>query len=484
MSRFEELMQKLLNGETITEADFPVMSRLEKALIACINKTGTDGLGIPQSRAEELLHLLSVQMTQLTGGGIIDVEVLPNGWKGTPVPNEGYIEKIYFNTNLSVEEINNLLNVTYSDRVAIFDNESKNVYYEPHRVGYDIYLNESTIFSSYSNGWSDEFIKGENPDLANPYSFNCKNLLSSVDWAIPIGNKNSLISSLVSITPFKREEIDTNAVYRLPDGTLWMYKDGSWVELTVGEPETEELTVTPSGTVQEFIPTDGTYFSKVTVAAVSNTGDMLQLLIDNTNSCDNLFKNTSFTTLDTFSALDTSKVTDMTGMFYNCSSLTTAPQLDTSNVTGMNSMFSGCSSLTTIPRLNTSKVAYMNNMFYGCSSLTTIPQLDIIHCTLMNNMFYGCSSLTTIPQIDISIVTGMTNMFKGCSNLKSILMTGMKASFDISASTQFEQSDLVTILNNLATVTSTKTLTMGSTNLAKLTEEDKVIATAKGWTLK
>ena len=62
-------------------------------------------------------------------------------------------------------------------------------------------------------------------------------------------------------------------------------------------------------------------------------------------------------------------------------------------------------------------------------------------------------------------------------------MTGMKVSFDISASIEFERADLVTILNNLATVTTTQTLTMGSTNLAKLTDEDKAIATNKGWTL-
>ena len=59
----------------------------------------------------------------------------------------------------------------------------------------------------------------------------------------------------------------------------------------------------------------------------------------------------------------------------------------------------------------------------------------------------------------------------------------MKVNFNISSSTLFTREALVEILNNLATVTSTKTLTMGSTNLAKLTDEDKAIATNKGWTL-
>lgn len=56
-------------------------------------------------------------------------------------------------------------------------------------------------------------------------------------------------------------------------------------------------------------------------------------------------------------------------------------------------------------------------------------------------------------------------------------------SINISYSTKFTREALVEILNNLATVTSTRTLKMGATNLAKLTDEDKLIATNKGWTL-
>ena len=91
--------------------------------------------------------------------------------------------------------------------------------------------------------------------------------------------------------------------------------------------------------------------------------------------------------------------------------------------------------------------------------------------------------LTSIPALDASNVTSLSQTFTRCDILKSILMYGMKVSFDIHWSTKFEESDLVTILNNLATVTSTQTLTMGSTNLAKLTDEEKAIATNKGWTL-
>lgn len=132
---------------------------------------------------------------------------------------------------------------------------------------------------------------------------------------------------------------------------------------------------------------------------------------------------------------------------------------------------------------DTSNVTDTSYMFSGCISLTSIPQLDTSKVTDMKYMLYNCNKLTTVPALDVSNATNMDSIFTGCSSLKSILMTGMKVSFNISVSTQFEESDLVTILNNLATVTTTKTLTMGATNLAKLSDEQKKIATDKGWTL-
>ena len=184
---------------------------------------------------------------------------------------------------------------------------------------------------------------------------------------------------------------------------------------------------------------------------------------------------------------DTSNVTDMSNMFYTCSSLTTIPLLDTSNVTDMSSMFRSCYSLTSIPQLDTSNVTNMSGMFNDCSILTSIPQLDTSNVKAMYNMFFYCTSLTSIQQLDTSNVTNMNGMFDYCPKLEEIHMINMKVSFDIHYSTKFTREALLEIINNcydLTTLNKTATLTMGSTNLAKLTEEDKAIATAKGWTLK
>ena len=158
---------------------------------------------------------------------------------------------------------------------------------------------------------------------------------------------------------------------------------------------------------------------------------------------------------------------------------------DTVNVTDMTSMFENCSKLTSIPNFNTSNVTKMNNMFYGCSSLTTVPLFDTSSVTSMEYMFNSCSKLTTVPQFDTSKVTNMSYMFRNCRALEAIHMININANLDISSSTKFTREALLEIIGNLKAQTSgTKTLTMGATNLAKLTDEDKAIATNKGWTLK
>ena len=132
---------------------------------------------------------------------------------------------------------------------------------------------------------------------------------------------------------------------------------------------------------------------------------------------------------------------------------------------------------------DTADVTDMSYMFYYCRSLTSVPAMNTSKVTSMYAMFSSCSKLTSVPAMDTSKVTDMGYMFSSCSSLAEIHMYGMKVSFDISASTKFTREALVEILNNLATITSSKTLTMGSTNLAKLTDDDKLIATNKGWTL-
>ena len=123
---------------------------------------------------------------------------------------------------------------------------------------------------------------------------------------------------------------------------------------------------------------------------------------------------------------DTSKVTNMDGMFRNCSSLTSLDlhNFDTSNVTDMESMFEACSSLASldVSNFDTSNVTNMGWMFRDCSSLTSldVSKFDTSKVTDMVGMFSGCSKLKTIytsNKFDTSKVSNSSNMFSSCTSL-------------------------------------------------------------------
>ena len=145
-----------------------------------------------------------------------------------------------------------------------------------------------------------------------------------------------------------------------------------------------------------------------------------------------LFSECSSLTLlpSSMSEWDTSNVTDMSGLFYRCSKLESIPDIsnwDTSNVKNMMSIFNGCSSLKKLPDISKWNVINANNiscMFVSCSSLTEIPkgisQWKTMNVTNMGDMFNGCSKITDLSELtkwNTSSVTSMKEMFKGCKSL-------------------------------------------------------------------
>lgn len=172
-------------------------------------------------------------------------------------------------------------------------------------------------------------------------------------------------------------------------------------------------------------------------------------------------------------------------MFHNCSSLTTVPEMDTSYTTDMYWFFYGCDSLKTVPQMNTSQATTMESMFYSCTSLNSVPEMDTSSVGDMRQMFSNCPSLISIPEMNTSRVTNMSGMFYRCTSLTDLGgFTGLKVNLDLSPCPELSHESLLNVINKAADVTaSPKTLTLGSTNLAKLSDEEKAIATSKGWTL-
>ena len=135
------------------------------------------------------------------------------------------------------------------------------------------------------------------------------------------------------------------------------------------------------------------------------------------------------------SNFDTSKVTDMSGMFVfmNLTTLNLS-SFNTANVTDMSAMFAGMSSLTTLNLFNfdTSKVTNMSSMFGGMSSLTTLDlsNFDTSKVTDMSTMFRYMYNLTTLnlSSFNTSQVTDMGEMFRYMSNLTSLDLSNFDTS--------------------------------------------------------
>ena len=192
--------------------------------------------------------------------------------------------------------------------------------------------------------------------------------------------------------------------------------------------------------------------------------------------------------------LDISNATSARNMFYGCSNLISIPQLNTSNVTDMYNMFYGCSNLLSIPQLNTSKVTNMSNMFNSCTDLLSIPQMDTSNVTDISYMFQGCIYLRSIPLLDCSNVTRAYDILNPSYYGDQVHLTYMggfkniKVDFDIQRAPNLTVQSLMNVINNLYDFrangeSTTRTLTLGTTNLNKLTDEQKAVATNKGWSL-
>lgn len=155
-----------------------------------------------------------------------------------------------------------------------------------------------------------------------------------------------------------------------------------------------------------------------TAALLPSRGSIVRVLGGNTTGVTNmeaLFYDCH--NLVDVALFDTSTVTNMHHMFYTCSKLTTIPAFDTRNVTDFGAflgMYHSISSLTSVPFLNTSSATDTGQMFEGCTKLTNVPLFDLSNVTQMDKMFSKCLSLTSIPDFDISSVTNMNWAFELC----------------------------------------------------------------------
>ena len=163
----------------------------------------------------------------------------------------------------------------------------------------------------------------------------------------------------------------------------------------------------------------------------------------------------NLTSIEGIEYLNTSQVTDMHNMFYNCYHLQTTDfsGFDTRKVKDMSNMFYNCGSLKSldISNCNTSEVTNMRGMFYHCIGLTSLDlsHLNTSKVSIMISMFQLCSNLLSVNLSgwDTRNVGSMYHMFEKYKSLKTLDLSG----FDTREKT-CKMGDMFNTCNELTTI--------------------------------
>lgn len=224
----------------------------------------------------------------------------------------------------------------------------------------------------------------------------------------------SMQSAVIGIKP---DYPDTPSRYAVFDnGKMSLYYDNKKIDR--------------SGTVLPHIENWSNYADEITECVIDPS--FADIKRKDLSGFFNNWKN--LTSIQGIENLNTSVVTDMSWMFWGCSSLTSLDlsSFKTDNVTNMQSMFSGCSGLTSLDLngFKTDNMRDMSSMFEGCSSLTSLDMsnFNTDNVTDMSWMFSGCHGLASIDVsgFNTANVRNMGGMFEGCSGLTSLDVSGFK----------------------------------------------------------
>ena len=152
------------------------------------------------------------------------------------------------------------------------------------------------------------------------------------------------------------------------------------------------------------------------ITSVVNWGQ-LQLGLDNTGYNFAFCPNLDLSSVQ--GTLNLTGVTNLDGLFYECFALTTINNInswDTSAITTMAEMFYNCTSFNQPLSFNTSAVTSMGSMFTGCSAFNQALTFNTSAVTNMGGMFNYCTAFNSALTFNTSAVTDMRNMFDGATS--------------------------------------------------------------------
>lgn len=123
------------------------------------------------------------------------------------------------------------------------------------------------------------------------------------------------------------------------------------------------------------------------------------------------------------------------------------------------------------------------NTFYNCAALEEVEDIGLPAGGYYYT-FFACRNLHTLEVFRVTADTKFTNPFGVCVALQNITIDGTIGQSGLNFSwSPLTHDSLMSIINALGVTDSALSITLGTDNLAKLTDAEKAVATQKGWTL-
>lgn len=325
------------------------------------------------------------------------------------------------------------------------------------------------------------------------YCYNGKILITGIDNSYIVSfnaNKTTITQAIIHgdslVNTFGATAVDTDIL----TGKTGFVDNR---KITGAMPNNGELNYTPS-TEEQIIPsgyTSGGTIQPMTAELIGLTPEILKagetvLGVEGNNDYNTKIENYNsgevYKYITEIQEIDFSGKTNLSRAFYSFTNLSKLPScLDTTSATNMSYMFAYMQKLIEIPTLDTSNVTNISSMFDQSAYIKKIPKLNGINIINLVNAFSSCKALEEFEGIE-NLGAGYTSKTQNYVNY----------TLDLSSSTLLTHDSLVSIINNLYDLNLTydvanggtlysQKLILGSTNLAKLSEEEITVATDKGW---
>ena len=164
----------------------------------------------------------------------------------------------------------------------------------------------------------------------------------------------------------------------------------------------------------------GEYFFGCANLDLSSVNDVLDLT--GTTILTNMFGwCSSLTTINNINSWNTSAITSMAYMFWNCTAFNQPLSFNTAAVTNMSGMLHICTSLNSALTFNTSAVTNMSVMLASCEVFNQPLSFNTAAVTNMYGMLSNCEVFNQPLSFNTSAVTNMEYMFAGAWAFNSSL---------------------------------------------------------------